>query len=315
MTARHSQKLSPDVLKDALDDAGFDIVATPTVAEHHQQSYSGTVSRLQPTLSRKRLKHIQQCPQCQLEQEGLVSHDDPRDKLGKDTLVLELPQRTDLSAASQSDFDEKKFEDFATPTPTLTTVSVPPAPYNVTLSVGGMTCASCSNTLTRIISGLPGVSDVVVNLLANSASVKVDKEDRVRVVVESIEDAGYDADLISVELVNAVPPSRREPSREEYDGPYHVTLSVGGMTCAACTNTVTALASDIPGVSEVVVNLIGKSASATIVKKDLADHLAEAIEDAGYEAEVVALEPIGTEHAVVSGPRTVSLRIEGMFCS
>lgn len=226
-----------------------------------------------------------------------------------------MTQYKGSSATSQADLNEKISDESVGPTPTLTVASFPQGPYNVTLSVGGMTCASCSNTLTRVIAELPGVSDVVVNLLANAATVKVDQEDRVQVVVEAIEDAGFEADVVTVELVNAAPPTRRELTQDKYDGPYHVTLSVGGMTCAACTNTVTGLASDIPGVSDAVVNLIGKSATATVAKKDIADQLAEAIEDAGYEVEIVTLEPVGLGHHVVSGPRVVSLRIEGMFCA
>jgi len=101
------------------------------------------------------------------------------------------------------------------------------------------------------------------------------------------------------------------------NGPLRVTFSVGGMTCAACISTITQLLSDQDGVSDVSVNLIGKSASAAVESRELIAAAQEVIESAGYEASVVSVEPIKVSpNAVeaVQGQRTVALRIEGMFC-
>lgn len=312
VTARHSQKLTPEVIKVALDDAGFDIVTTPDVVEY-SRSFTGSVTRLQPTLSRKRLKHVQQCPQCQQEQEHGKSCD-ARDKLGEDTLFSEIPELKKTAIEYPLVLHEKEVNTLSQITPVTPSAAAPSGPYHVTLSIGGMTCASCSNTLTRVVSELPGVSDAVVNLLGNSATATVDKQDLVQSIVEAIEDAGYDADIVSTELANRPAPAPRQPLKAESDGPFRVTLSVGGMTCASCTNTITGLTSDIPGISDVAVSLLGKSATAVITRKELADQLVETIEDAGYEAEVVNLEPIHSETDFVSGPRTIALRVEGLFC-
>ncbi len=83
----------------------------------------------------------------------------------------------------------------------------------------------------------------------------------------------------------------------------------------SCVNTITSLVEEIPGVEDVAVNLIGKSTTATIVRKELADNILSVIEDAGFEAEVISVDPIaGTELGREIGPRTVDLRIDGMFC-
>ena len=100
----------------------------------------------------------------------------------------------------------------------------------------------------------------------------------------------------------------------EQDGPQRVALSVDGMTCASCINTITGLLSDIPGVSDIVVSLLGKAATAVIPNAALASQLAEAINDGGYEAEVVSVQPLHALDAQATeetGPRTVSLRVEG----
>ena len=105
------------------------------------------------------------------------------------------------------------------------------------------------------------------------------------------------------------------PASSEQDGPQRVALSVDGMTCASCINTITGLLSDIPGVSDIVVSLLGKSATAVIPNIALAPQLAEAINDGGYEAEVVSVQPLNaldTQATEETGPRTVSLRVEGI---
>lgn len=47
----------------------------------------------------------------------------------------------------------------------------PVAPWRVTLSVGGMTCASCSSAVEGVLGALPGVLAVSVSLLSNSCTV------------------------------------------------------------------------------------------------------------------------------------------------
>ena len=190
------------------------------------------------------------------------------------------------------------------------------APLRLTLSVGGMTCASCSGAITSAVGELPGVSDVVVNLLGNSAIVTVAHADVAPKVVSTIEEIGYTAEVIGLEPFQNSSAAKKTPRTDsQQDGPVRVELSVGGMTCASCVTTVTGLLSEIPGVSEVSVNLIGKSATALIAKRDLAPQLKEAIDDAGYEAEVVSLHSVGALDDEDLGPRTVSLRVDGMFCS
>ncbi|TFK87058.1 heavy metal translocatin, partial [Polyporus arcularius HHB13444] len=179
-----------------------------------------------------------------------------------------------------------------------------------------MTCASCSNAITSAVSELPGVTDVNVNLLGNSATVTISDPDIAPSVVSAIEDVGYTAEVISNEPLRPSQPVKNAiSSGSQFDGPLRVELSVDGMTCASCVNTVTGLLSDIPGVSEIAVNLIGKSATAIIQRRDLAPQIKDAIDDAGYEAEIITIHPLdASDESEVAGPRTVSLRVNGMFC-
>lgn len=187
----------------------------------------------------------------------------------------------------------------------------------VTLSVGGMTCSSCSNAISSALHEIPGVSDVVINVLGSSAILKVASPEITPTVLSTIEDIGYTAELVSVEAL--VPPHAQKPSAPTVssDGPMHVEMSVGGMTCASCVNTVTGILSEIPGVSDVAVSLIGKSATAVVQNRDMVPQLEEAINDAGYEGEVVVLRPLdpGPAQDEAVGPRSISIRVDGMFCS
>ncbi|KAI0347212.1 heavy metal translocatin [Trametopsis cervina] len=187
--------------------------------------------------------------------------------------------------------------------------------YQITLSIGGMTCASCSTTITDRVSSIPGVSQVAVNLLGHSATALLDNPERSGELVETIEDAGYEPEVISVQPLHPPSPNLKDRQpRNNFDGPFRLTLSIGGMTCSSCTTTITSILADIPGVSDVAVSLLGHSATALIQRKDIAEQLVEAVEDAGYEADIASVEPIEVVEDQGSRPRQVELRIEGMFC-
>ena len=105
-------------------------------------------------------------------------------------------------------------------------------------------------------------------------------------------------------------------SRHEKDneGPFRVTLSIGGMTCSSCSATVTALVSDLQGVSDVTVNFLGKSATVIVEHRNLVDIVAETVKDAGYEAEVISVESLGVLDHDSPTNRSIAISIDGMFC-
>jgi copper chaperone CopZ len=129
-------------------------------------------------------------------------------------------------------------------------------------------------------------------------------------VLEALKIIGYEADVVSIHPLNPATIVKME-------GPLHLTLSIGGMTCAACSSTVTRLLSEQEGVKDVSVNLIGNSASLVVERKELIAEVQEIIESAGYEVSVVSVELVEARSNVKEATeeqRTVALRIEGMFC-
>ncbi|OJA14680.1 hypothetical protein AZE42_02396 [Rhizopogon vesiculosus] len=109
-------------------------------------------------------------------------------------------------------------------------VSVDDQPHLITLSIGGMTCSSCPATITEMVSPLPGISEVVVSLLNHSATVVVARRDLVSSVTETIDDCGYEVEVIKVEPLT--------PSTSSSDamttGPRNLLLRVEGMRCQHC---------------------------------------------------------------------------------
>jgi Cu+-exporting ATPase len=103
----------------------------------------------------------------------------------------------------------------------------------------------------------------------------------------------------------------------QMEGPLHVALSVGGMTCASCSSTLTRLLSELVGVTDVSVNLMGNSATLVVESKKLIPEVQDVIDSAGYEVSVVNVEPVQAipdASRTLCGRRTVALRIEGMSC-
>ncbi len=134
----------------------------------------------------------------------------------------------------------------------------------ISIDVVGMTCAACSSRVEKALSKKEGVVSVVVNLLANKATIefdtdKINPEDLIR----TIEKTGYEVPLVKK------------------------TLIVEGMTCAACSTRVEKVLNKLKGVAKATVNLSTNKAvveyQAGLIDEDT---LIKAIEKAGYKAEV-----------------------------
>ncbi|MGV6847307.1 MAG: heavy metal translocating P-type ATPase [Marinibacterium sp.] len=134
-----------------------------------------------------------------------------------------------------------------------------------TLSVEGMSCASCVGRVDRGLSAIDGVDDVAVNLASETAQLSVDSPDRLVEVARALEDLGY--------------PARRA----------RVTLNVASMTCASCVGRVERALAAVPGVLEVTVNLAAETATVTYLEGATTPAaLAAVATGAGYPAEIAA---------------------------
>ncbi|MGQ3672405.1 heavy metal translocating P-type ATPase [Xanthobacter sp. TB0136] len=132
---------------------------------------------------------------------------------------------------------------------------------SVTLSVDGMTCASCVGRVEKALRAVPGVQAASVNLATEKASVQATASVPYSALVSAVEKVGYDV------------------------RPATLTLSIEGMTCASCVGRVEKALQAVPGVTRAQVNLATERAS---VEGNVdAQQLIQAVDKVGYQARLI----------------------------
>ena len=105
--------------------------------------------------------------------------------------------------------------------------------FEAILSIGGMTCASCTNAIDRGLSSndLPFVESVNVTLMTNSARVIFQGEHNLQKIVDTVEDLGYDAAIERCGVIN----TQSDEGKGEIETPQRtVMLKIEGMFCKHC---------------------------------------------------------------------------------
>lgn len=98
------------------------------------------------------------------------------------------------------------------------------AKVKLTVSIDGMTCASCPAAITRALNQLSHIDGLYISLLDKSATMLVPRE-KVDEVLETISDTGYDTQVVSIQ----------ETQVESADtGLRKIQLRIDGMFCGAC---------------------------------------------------------------------------------
>lgn len=149
----------------------------------------------------------------------------------------------------------------------------------IQVRITGMTCAACSNSVESALNSVNGVLRASVALLQNRADVVFDpnlvKDEDVK---NAIEDAGFEAEILPEPGTFGTKPH----------GALVGQFTIGGMTCAACVNSVEGILRNLPGVKRAVVALATSLGEVeydpTVISKD---DIVNAIEDAGFEGSLV----------------------------
>lgn len=137
------------------------------------------------------------------------------------------------------------------------------AVFRETLSIQGMTCASCVGRVEKALKKVDGVEQANVNLTTEQAVVESSVPLDRAALVKAVERAGYD-------VVVAAP----------------IELSIDGMTCASCVARVEKALKKVPGVQQANVNLATEQAWVEADTTVSADKLIQAIRKAGYDAQL-----------------------------
>ena len=196
-----------------------------------------------------------------------------------------------------------------------------------TLKVEGMTCGACTSAVESGLTGAAGVGSVSVSLVMERAVIMHDADtisaDQIR---EIVEDRGFDAEVLNSDSSQPVVEedlSEEEEEQEAGTSMKQTTVSVGGMTCGACTSAVEGAFKDVPGIKNISISLLSERA---VIEHDpsliTAEKIAETIEDAGFDASMVDSVPVQQPAITKKRSRaakkdalaTTTVAIEGMTC-
>lgn len=131
----------------------------------------------------------------------------------------------------------------------------------VVLDVGGMSCATCAQTIENALNQMRGVQKASVNFAAEKAVVEYDPSVvNQKTIEDTIVGLGY-------KVIHQT-----------------VILSIGGMSCATCAQTVEKALNEAKGVSKATVNLASEKATVEYNPEEISlSELKKIVRDVGYE--------------------------------
>ncbi|KIV96972.1 hypothetical protein PV10_00782 [Exophiala mesophila] len=312
---KHDHGNLHELIAKRLLDAAFQVQHVTTVDSdgHLVKDYDMTPATTIPSIFRFRRpkaninqKHIDNCDSCRRENQTIRSRKTP-------SSMLKSFSSKNMSAEELSHDYAAALESTNKNNPRFTKAheisdSDEGLLFTATVLITGMTCSSCTGTITKELEKLDFVKTAQVNLLSNSARVLFcAPESHATKIVQAIDDLGYEAvlDNIVQEEVNA-------PQSHEL---FKTVLSIDGMTCGTCVGSVTDALQRLDWVRSVNVDLIGKACTVTYQGSRNLDAIIRTIDDLGYEATEVTTAPLSSQTSPTTRQRTVALQIDGMFCN
>lgn len=294
-----AEKISIDQLSEAIEDCGFDVPDKPSTITLrtvvHGMTCQSCVKSIRTSLgSRDGITDVQ----VSLENEEAVVTFNP-------TMVS---QSNIIEYIEDCGFDVPKDSQAAT---------------TITLPVEGMTCHSCVKSIENALSKRTGIQAVNVSLENNNATVTFEEQlVSQKDIIEAIEDCGFDVPLQPLKENPFQPPASEDKIDDGIAMDVIMTISkqtkdnqvtgdvasfeVRGMTCASCVNSIEKAVGAQHGVQSIKVSLLAERA--TVEYDPFAidpEQIAEAIRDAGFEADII-------EH---KQDDRVDLKVFGMTCA
>lgn len=261
----------------------------------------------------RKLRHAEHCAQCRAEAAGL----------SVDGAALPLtnvyPSAFNNTATSASASPETAMPgDIITPADVskdkgflVVERSLDSRPYHADLSISGMTCSACTSAITRAVQEKPYVRSINVSLLTNSAVVVFDGgKEKADDIVETIEDTGFD---VTLERLEQEKPKVVKAQQQQESDLWRGQWAIGGMTCSACSGSITSALKFHTWIRSVDINLLSNSGTIVFQGKGNADVITGAIEDVGFDATLDSVAAASDTH-VEAVDREVFFKIEGMYC-
>jgi Cu+-exporting ATPase len=165
-------------------------------------------------------------------------------------------------------------------------VTEPSAVRGASFAITGMTCASCSAVIEKVVGKVVGVEWVTVNLATERMSVRLDPSatDEAR-IAEAVKKAGYGAIAIAAPKATPDAPAATAATPVKGTTTGTVTLGLVGMTCSSCAAVIEKSLGKVTGVQSAAVNLASETATVTFEPAIVGiDALISAVKGAGYDA-------------------------------
>ena len=132
------------------------------------------------------------------------------------------------------------------------------------LNIRGMSCAACAQRIEKAVKKLPGVQEASVNLASEKLFVKYGNGISMDTIKAAIINIGFDV--------------------EEQKETGTITIPIGGMSCAACSQRIEKVLNKLDGVANASVNLATEKATVSYDPQKIRQSaIKAAIENAGYQ--------------------------------
>lgn len=228
----------------------------------------------------------------------------------KVTKIVEERRRRHLEHCESCRAEQEAKEKGIAAPSTLPTPAPSDQVLTTILSIEGMTCASCTSSITKTLEEEPSVLAVDINLLASSGTVRHKASLAAAEVAELIEDIGFEAEVMESR------PDAADPKEGSSDKLMRTTISIEGMTCASCSSAIDRAMKQNSDVVDANIDVLGNKGVFTHKASLLPETLKDIIEDTGFDAEVISSTPLEEPKTKGEpGSRTVTIRVEGTFCN
>lgn len=160
-----------------------------------------------------------------------------------------------------------------------------------------MTCGACSASITEALEKQDGIQKASISLVTEDGLITHSIDYDPQNIVTVIEDCGFDAQLQRKSILKPSPAPQSDLKQ--------TVLGIVGMTCGACSASITEALENITGVSYVSVSLITEEALVKHGSAVTSDQLKEAIEDCGFDVTHVRTTDVsGDSNEGQNGTRT-----------
>ncbi|KAK6465577.1 copper-transporting ATPase [Scheffersomyces coipomensis] len=144
--------------------------------------------------------------------------------------------------------------------------------------IDGMTCGSCSASITEALEKINGIDSASVSLVTESGLIKHTNSVSVNVIKQAIENCGFDVTIESSKSIN-------HNSDTEVDTSFNESkFEIQGMTCGACSASITEALENTSHIEKVSVSLLTGEALVQHSNDVTIDQIIEIIENCGFDA-------------------------------